>query len=184
MTDPEDVLPRQNLLVMQIISGALLFGVAIFLAIALVIVQGQNKGVGLGPPGDLPIVSIVAVSFFVLQGPLAFIVPGIMTGNGLRKIASGAGQPPSGANLSVSASDGSKLLALRLSTLIVRLAILEGAALFGCVAYLVEGHLFVLSEVLVALLLMLASFPTFYRVRYWLELQADQLTEMRQEAVS
>ena len=184
MSDPEDVLPKQSLLVMQIIAGALLFGVAIFLTIALIIVQGQKNGAGLAPPGNLPIVSIVAVSFFVLQGPFAFIIPGIMTGNALRKIVAGAWQPPPGANPSSFDGDSSKLMLLRHTTLIVRLAILESAAFFGCIAYLLEGQIFVLSEVLVALFLMLASFPTFYRVRYWLELQADQVNQLRQAAAS
>jgi hypothetical protein len=184
MSDPEDVLPKQNLVVMQILAGALLSGVAIFLAIVLIIVHGRNNGAGLAPPGDLPIISIVAVLFFVLQGPLAFIVPGIMTGNGLRKIASGKWQSPTESNPSGFATDSSKLLALRQSTLIVRLALLESAAFFGCVAFLLEGQLFVLSAVFVALFLMLASFPTYYRIRYWLQLQTDQLTQLRQQAAS
>ena len=107
-----------------------------------------------------------------------------MTGNALRKIAAGTWQPPTGSNPSSFASDNSKLLGLRQGTLIVRLALLESAAFFGCIAYLLEGQMFVLSEVLVAVFLMLASFPTFYRVRYWLELQADRLSQLREEAAS
>ena len=184
MSDPDDDLLQRNLLVMKILAGALLSGVGIFLVIVLVIVHGRNNGAGLAPSGNLPIISIVAVLFFVLQGPLAFIVPGIMTGHGLRKIATGAWRTPPGADPSSFVTDNSKLVALRQSTLIVRLAILESAAFFGCIAYMLEGQVFVLSAVLVALFLMLASFPTFYRVRYWLELQANQLTQLRQEAAN
>ena len=47
MSDQEDILPKQNLLVMQIVASGLVSGVGIFLAIVLVIVQGQHHGAGL-----------------------------------------------------------------------------------------------------------------------------------------
>ena len=184
MSSPEEILLQRTLRVMQIAASGLLMGLVIFLTIVLIIVQIKNQGAGLAPPGNFPLISIVAVLFFALQGPLAFIAPGIQTGKGLRKIATGTWQLPPGADPSAFKSDASKLLVLRQNTMLSRLAILEGAGFFGCIAYLVEGRMIALSEILVVLFLMLMSFPTYYRMRYWRELQTDRLIQLRQDAAS
>ncbi len=180
MDTPEDNLPKQNLLVMQIIAGALLAGVLVFLAIVFSIVFTRN-GLGVAPAADLPIISIVAIIVLVVQIPLAFLVPGMLTRSMLQKIASGTWQLPAGANADAFNSDASKLLGLRQSTMIIGLALLEGAAFFGCIAYLLEARPFVLSVALIALFLMAACFPTEPRVRAWLARQTDQLERLRQQ---
>ncbi len=180
MDSPEDILPKQSLRVMQILAGALLAGVIVFLIIVLTIVFTRN-GLGMAPAADLPIISIVATLVLVVQIPFAFFVPSLQTRGTLQKIASGTWQLLPGANAAAFNSDASKLLALRQSTMITGLAVLEGAAFFCCIAYLLEARPFVLSVVLVVLFLMVASFPTESRVRAWLERQTDQLARLRQQ---
>jgi hypothetical protein len=88
---------------------------------------------------------------------------------------------PPGANAAAYGTDNSKLLAVRQTTLLVSLALLEGVAFSGCIAYLLEAQPLVLGVVLVAVLLLLAYFPTEGRVRSWLERQTDQLVVLRQQ---
>jgi hypothetical protein len=181
MNDPEDILPHRSLRVMQIIAGALLLGVVIFLSIALVIVSKRTNGPSIAPAADLPIISVVAAVLLAVQAPLAFIVPSLQTRTALRQIASGTWQLPPGANAAAFGTDNTKLLAVRQNTLLVSLALLEGVAFLGCIAYLLEAHLLVLGVALVAVLLMLVNFPTEARVRGWLERQTDQLVVLRQQ---
>jgi hypothetical protein len=180
MDDTDDIVPKRNLLVMQIIAGALLFGVAAFLAVALIVVYFRI-GPGAAQANNLPIISIAALVVVAMELPLSFIVPGMQTRSALQKIAAGTWRPPPGADGADLGTDASKILLLRQTTLITSLAILEGAAFFGCIAYLVEARPFVLSIVLLAVWLMLVNFPTQRRVHNWIDRQAEQLAQLRQQ---
>lgn len=181
MSSPDEDLPPQRLRVMQLVASALLLGVVTFLTVALIIVLTQTKGSGLAPAGDLPMISVVAVVFLAVEAPLAFLVPGFLTRSAVRQIASGTWRLPPGADPAALGTDAAKLLAVRQTTLLVGLALLEGAAFFGCIAFLLEARPFALGVVLVPILLMLVKFPTEGRVRAWLERQAGQLAELRQQ---
>ena len=183
MSGPDDILPQARLRVLQVIAGALLLGVVTFLVIDLIIVFTQTKGAGIAPAGDLPMISVVAVVLLAVDAPLAFLVPGFQTRAAVRQIAAGTWRPAPAACAEAFRTDSSKLLAVRQATLVVGLALLEGAAFFGCIAFLLEARPFALGVVLVAVLLMLVKFPTEGRVRAWLERQADRLAELRQQGV-
>src|SRR2546423_9427082 len=92
MNGSEDTLLRGHLRATQIIAGALLAGVLIFLAVALVLVANRG-GAGMAAAGNLPPVSILAVGLLVVQAPLAFILPAILTRTALPQIAAGTWQP-------------------------------------------------------------------------------------------
>lgn len=181
MSLEDDILPPGSLRTMQIIAGALLLGVVAFLAIVLIIVLGRPNGAGIAPAGNMLVLSIVAVMFLVVQAPLAFLVPAFQTRAALRRIAAGTWQLPPGANAASFQTDTSKLLVVRQTSMIIGLALLEGIAFFGCIAYLMEAQPFVLVVVIVAAILMLLIFPTEGRVRAWLEQQSDRLVELRQQ---
>ena len=114
-----------------------------------------------------------------MQVPLTVVLPAALTRAAVRQIATGSWQPPA-ARPGSFATDIGKLLAVRLNTLIVAMALLEGAAFFACIAYLLEGQAVALVAVGVALALMLVRFPTEARVRAWLEQQAERLAQLRQ----
>ena len=181
MSNPDDILPPQRLRTMQIVAGTLLMGVLIFLGIVLYLVLVQNQGVGTAPPGDLPLLSLLAVAFFVIQAPLSFVVPRFLIQAALRQIASGGWKLPPGANATDLGTDASKLLAVRQTSLIVGLALVEGTAFFACIAYLLEAQPWVLAIILACVLLMMVNFPTEGRVRSWLAGQADQLDQLRRQ---
>jgi hypothetical protein len=181
MSREDEILPQGRLRVMQIIAGALFLGVVTFLAIVLIIVSGQPNGAGIAPAGSVPIISIVAVLLLIVQVPLAFHVPAFLTRSALRRIAAGTWQLPPGANAASFQTDTSKLLAVRQTSMIIGLALLEGVSFFGCIAYLMEAQPFALGVVVLAVMLMLVNSPTEGRVRAWLERQADQLAELREQ---
>src|SRR5207249_1512767 len=72
---------------MQIIAGALAFGVVVFFAITLYIVFVQNNGQGNAPPQGLPLVSVVAVVLAVMNAPLSLLVPRFMATAALARLA-------------------------------------------------------------------------------------------------
>lgn len=181
MSAPEDLLPPQHLRIMQIIASTLFGSVAAFLVVVLFIVLVQNNGQGIGAPAGLPMVSLVAAVLFVVNLFLAFLLPGVQTRAALRQVASGAWRLPVPANPNDYGTDTAKLLAVRQTTLIVALAMLEGTALLGCIAFLLEAQMWVLGIIIVTLLLMLVNFPTEARVSAWLQEQTDRLAELRQQ---
>ncbi len=181
MNNPNDIPSPKRLRVMQIVAGTMLAGVLIFLGLVLYMVLVQNKGAGTAPPGDLPLLSLMAAAFFVIQVPLSFLVPRFLIQAALRQIASGAWKVPTGANVAEFRSDASKLLAARQTSMIVGLALAEGTAFFACIAYLLEAQPWVLALILACVLLMLVNFPIQGRVRSWLAGQAEQLDQLRRQ---
>jgi hypothetical protein len=170
MTPDRDTLIAQHLRTQRIIVFALVQGIVILFAVALFIVQVQNQGRGLA--GDnLVILSYLAAGMMVVAVVLSTLVPGWMVQMNLRSIARGP----------ASADDTSKLLSLRQSSQIVGMAILEGVAQFAAIAYMLNGQVWSLAIPLFAVGLMLANFPTEYRLRGWLQDQEDRLIGLRQE---
>jgi hypothetical protein len=163
--EPDDV-PAPQLRTMQIIAAAMMMGIVFALMIFLVLVTGQNKQV-ITDLDHLQVVSIVAVVLFATNAPLSVAMPGIVSRNALRPLAASA-----------SPVDG--LMALRQTTLIIGLALLEGAAMLACIAFFLECHVIDLIVVGLALAFMAARFPTRNRVHAWLAQQQAALEELRQ----
>jgi len=164
-TEPDDI-PAGQLRTMQIIAAAMIMGVVFALAIFLFLLLVQQQRTILTQIDDLQAVSLVALLLFVTNAPLSLVLPNIVTRNSLTQIAAGAAP-----------LDG--LLAIRQTTLIIALALLEGAAMLGCIAFFLDCHALDLVVVGVALALMLARFPTRNRVRTWLARRLAMLEESR-----
>lgn len=152
------------LLQMRIIVFALAMGVAMTTVIFLAIADGE--------PADDPLISYIALGFAVMMVVVWLVVPNLLTRHVRHELA---GQQAAGTaferEATVSDSAIAPLLKAYLARLIVGCALLEGAALFNLVAYLVEGSL---SNVVVAgilLLLILSHFPTRDRVADWVARQ-------------
>jgi hypothetical protein len=182
MTDPNDPLPVGQLRTLQIIAVALLLGVLVFLGVVLFLVHVQNAGQGMmKPPPDFPLVSVLAVVLLVSNVPLSFILPAVTTRAALQRMAAGTWQPPAQAAARLALdTDALRLLFVLQTSLIIGLALLEGVALLGIMAYLLEAEPFVLGVVAVVIVVMLARFPTENRVRAWLDQQTQRLADIRQ----
>jgi hypothetical protein len=168
----DDPFPRERLMPMQIIAVALPLGVVSFFGVALYIVYGG------GNPGPvaanrLPILTMMAGVFLLITGSLSFVVPGIMTRTVLAQIAGSGGQ-----------GDVVRLFGFKQTTMIVGMALLEGAAFFGLIAFIVERQPAVLAVPALALAGILLRFPTENSVRDWIEQQGRRVLELRQDRQS
>ena len=180
-TAPDNPLPPERLRVMQIIAAALLVGVLIFLGIVLYVVLIHNQGQGLGPRRDFPYVTAIAVVILLVDAPLVVFIPRTITQNALKQMAAGTWKAPSGTSSTEATSDAAKLLLVRQTTLIIALALFEGVAFLALIAFLLETEVAALAVVAGAIILMLVSFPGERRVRVWLDLHLQRLTDLRQQ---
>jgi hypothetical protein len=177
----EDRAPR-FLRTLQIIHGAIFAVPVIFLGIIAFLFA--QKGQRLAPPGDPPLLTLVALLFMAAALPISFFLPRMLLRSAVGRIATGEWRPPrsaDGREMPGPWSDADKLMVSRQTANILGLAILEGAVIFACIVLLLEGQVLALIAATVGLLLMLARFPTQGRIRAWLDEQADRLDQLRQE---
>jgi hypothetical protein len=166
MPDHDAVLSPQ-LRTMRIILLALVLGVVIFFVIAVVM-----RGQGAQPAPPTPLLTYLGLGLAGVQIVLSALIPGLIVTGGRRQLAR---TPQSAA----APDDLRKLLGLYQTRLIVGSALLEGAAFFLLVAYLVEGDLAALGGVVVLVALLLVRFPTRPGLESWLAEQQERLSQER-----
>jgi hypothetical protein len=159
---------------MQIIVAALAGSVVIFLVIVL-FVRPLDQ-----PPK--PLDQQVATLYFGIPYLVAilfahFVVPGIIVSSARRRVARGnlpsylapPGAPPQG--------ETQLLCGVYQVSLILGAALLEGAAFFALVAYLLEGNPWSLAAAGLLVLGLLLKIPTRSRLQNWVEGQRDRLRQ-------
>jgi len=170
MIIPPSLAPRVK--VMQIIAAAIMIGLAVFIVITNILGQ-DNPG---PPPGRTPIVTYMGLVMLAITVTLAFVLPVMFERAAVRNIARQAG--PAGAP-----DDPvllGRLLAVRQTTLLIALALVEGAGFFSAVAFLIEREPLALGAALGALVVMATRFPTFASVATWLQRQTEAVAALRQ----
>jgi hypothetical protein len=148
---PSETVPFQTV---QIIAGALIAGPLIFSGIAFAIAQGQQRG-------D-PFLAYFAVGFSLIAlvaSPSASSIAGTQT---LRRLES--------RGLRLSNLD---LFGVLQTRVIIRSAVLEGAAFLCCIAYLNTRQWWTLGMVFVLLAVMVVLFPTRGRFDDWVREQRE-----------
>jgi hypothetical protein len=169
-----------QLRVMRIIVGALMMGLLAFLSVAVLIVQQRQPN-----PGQPILISYLAVGFFAILFVLWWVVPKWIITTLINQIATGNRTPGQATETSKSnlpsafPDDTSRLLLAYQTKMILAAALLEGAAFFGCIAYLLEGQTSVLAIPAVVLTLMALTFPTQDRVSQWVEEQQRRIDGLR-----
>lgn len=174
---PDPIAP--TLRSVQIITIALALGVATFLAlVALVLRSGR-----LFTPDPWAItgpLSAAGLALAVLALAGSLVIPGLMAEAQRRALARGEGpgqlKRRSGAERP---TDAEALLASYTTQRIVGAALLEGAAFFNGIAFMLEGKAPALVAALALLGALLARFPTRAAVDAWLDRQAAQLDQER-----
>jgi hypothetical protein len=157
---------KSQLRVMQIIVGALALGVINFLVVVLVIATKNEAG-----PVDVPLLTYLSAGVAAAAAFASIVVPMILAGSVRRSFSND--------------TDGTNIRALAQiyqTQLIIRCAILEGAAFFCIVAYMHERHVIGLIAAGLLLLMLLAQFPTASRLEAWVENErvvADQMRLLR-----
>jgi hypothetical protein len=180
MSEMDDRVLAPRVRIMQIIACALITGVVVFLGFACYQVFVQRQGQPMAPIDGLPMISVVAVAMVAAGVVASFVAPTVMTRGALQKIAAGTFQIPQRIDPKDMATDFAKLLAVKQTTLIVGLALLEGPAFMGCIAFFLEAQALTLLIVAVPIVAMLLRFPTEGGVRNWLYEQTNQLQQLRQ----
>lgn len=179
MFDPnQDPLLAARLRTLQIIVVAMALGVLAFLVIALLLPRDA--------PGDrLPIISYIALGYGLLACLAVSPITNAVVSGARRKIAREASATAGDANKGdagegdFAKSDLGKLVGLLAVKTLVNGAVYEGAALFLCVAYILDhGPLTALLAVLLAAGV-LSQTPTRDRAHRWLDDQRRQLEQER-----
>jgi hypothetical protein len=155
MSEPDGRLPSETVPFhsVQIIAGALIFGPLIFAVIAFFAGQGQ-------PPGD-PTVGYIAILFSVTALLASFILPTKIANQNLATLRSQGTVSPM------------QLFGVFNTRVIIRAALLEGAAFFCCVAYMTSRLWWTLGTALGLLAVIAIFFPTRGRFDDWVREQQD-----------
>ena len=137
-------------------------------------------------PGT-PLFTYIAVAVGLMNLALSFVVPNLAVANGRRQIARGVAPKikggPTEAKQIYPSGDTGMLAQLYQTQLIVGAAMLEGAAFFAGIAFMLERNPIAAGMALVLLAVLAARFPTRDRIQAWLEQQLGLLQEERQSTL-
>lgn len=148
---------------MQIIVGALAFGLLNFMGVVVFVIRPADKG----PAPDEMVLTYVSVGLAAMSVLLSFVVPIALAGQ-LRKTV-GLLPSQTGRSRAIEDANLAPLLQMHQTLLIIRCAILEGAGFFNLVAHIIERHKITLAAAGVLLFIMMTQFPTRSRVEGWVE---------------
>jgi hypothetical protein len=164
---------RAMLTNMRIISAALISGVIVFLVVVLFVIKGDRQ------PGS-PLLTYIGLAFGALALVFAFIVPGLI-GSSIRQALIDGKRVDLPAQFKANPEVGivGNLLFLFQTRLIIGYAILEGAAFFNLVAYMIERQDVSLAIVGLLLAAMLVKFPTRGKIEGWLANEIRSIDELR-----
>lgn len=152
-------LSDERLRTMQIIAGALMMGVISFAAVA--VFMGLQKEVA-----D-PFIAYIAAGFAVLMFVVHLFVPPMISNGMISQLRH--------ANDIRDESSTAGLIGAYQTHLIIALAMLEGAAFFNLVAYIIAVQWWSLVIVGMLLLAMAMKFPTRFKVESWIETKQHEL---------
>lgn len=158
---PEGTDPRQMVRTMQIICGALMMGVMSFLGIAVFLHLGKAQ-----PAPAVPMIAYMAAGMAALIVIVRLVISVPVTKSAIKQMT--AIRP-------VNDIQKLDLYAAYQVQMIVSCALLEGAAFFNLVSFIIDGQLWTLGIVAALLAMMAVSFPTFERVDGWADDQLRQL---------
>ena len=144
----------QHLMTARLIAGSLVMGVVIFLVVAIVILGALEK------PPEGQMISLIAAGFALMAIVLSFVVPAAMGESAVT-----GGERPDAIQAGTTEAAAGQFQ----TRMIVRLALLEGAAFFNIVALFLEHNRWTLGVIGVLVLFMLFAFPTRTRLEHFLE---------------
>jgi len=178
LTDDERAFLARATRTMQIIVGALAWGVILFFLVVVFFLRQQQPG---PLPGE-PILTYIS-GFAGLAAMLgAIVVPGMII-RGQRKDMLGGKLPPDAGAGGATRTDAERelgpIVASYQTALIVRSALVEGAAFFCLVAYMLEGQTLSLFAAGVLLAFLLRGIPTKSRVEDAVEFERTTIKQLR-----
>ncbi len=158
----------------QIIAGSLAFGVLVF-AFVVIMMQPEQADVD-----DTGINSLMAAGASAVALMASMVVPRVIRANMRQLIADGK---PLGQNIpapvATELGDVGSLTAMFQTTLIVGIAILEGAAFYNLIAYMLEHQTINLLCAAGLLTAILFKFPTRGGIEIWINSEQTLIAELR-----
>jgi hypothetical protein len=149
---PSEQVPFQTV---QVIAIALIAGVLVFAGVA--VLNTWQK-----PAGD-PFMSYFGIAFAVAAVPAGFVFQAVMIPNAMQQMRSMYADQPI------------KLFYAEYQTrLILRNAVLEGAAFFNVIAYMLTALSWSLGVALALVAVMVATFPTRSKFDNWVRRKQDE----------
>jgi len=170
----------------QIIKAALVMGVMTFGAI--VVFLSLNPQAPAGDPAATPaplVICYIGAGGAALMIVARVVVPNLIAASHRRQIAAGTWTTPSRHGntniLPADATHADRLYPVYMIRMIVGDALLEGAAFFNLVAFMVEGQVWNAAIAGVLAFLIAVTFPTRSSVDGWVEQQLALLEMERQD---
>ena len=180
LTNPQREYLKLAARTMQIIVAALAAGVGTFFAIVLISSpKGQPAA---GAPVE-PLIAYLAAAFALAAIIVWAVMPRVIAGRIRQAIVDGKPVPAAGLSGNLPMTDErlqiSPLVTMYQTPLIIGSAILEGAALFNLIAYMIERQQMSLIVAGALLLLMLSQIPTVSRLEAWVEGELATIDQLR-----
>ena len=147
---PHPIRPESVGRTAMIIAGALIQGVVIFAVVAYFIAKGE--------PAKSPMIALMGAGMAVMMVVMRFVLPMVIV-NGAKARLKEASE----------AEQMSQLAGLYQTKMIVGMAVLEGAAFFNLIAYIIEKQLWSYRVVAFLLAVMAISFPSQGQFESWAE---------------
>jgi hypothetical protein len=161
---------RPSVRTLQIVIGALAFGVASFAVVAIVI-----RALNPQPGGDAGVLALVGYAMAPIGLVLSRVMQAMVIKGSRQQIIAGTYAKPTGPLAEL--SERGALFTVYQSSLLVGGALLEGPAFVCITAFLIEGSWPALVLAGGLLLALLAMLPRTERVTQWIEAQHRLLNE-------
>jgi hypothetical protein len=175
-TDDEAAYLRKLALTLQIVVGALAMSVFMFAAIVTTILPPPAA-----MPGGQPLITYAAAAFGFAAVGMALILPGVIQRNYRRAIVEGKPLTTNiAAQIPAPLREIGQLGLAYQTVLIIRSALLEGAAFFALIAYMLERQTLSLVVAGGLLLILLSGFPTRSKLREAIESERRVIKELQQ----
>lgn len=171
-SEEQDKFLRQILSVMRIIAGTLMAGVVIFLGVVVFLIEPEKP--------VPPMLAYVGVGAALIAVVASYVIPGFLYRQIIQSLIDGTA-PPLPIELWHKQELGviGPLLYIYHMRQIVSLAILEGAAFFNVIAYMIERQQVSLLMVALLLAAMVLRFPTRHGVQSRLSNQIKFIDDHR-----
>ncbi|MDB5351877.1 MAG: hypothetical protein JWN86_3124 [Planctomycetota bacterium] len=174
-SDDQPVEPIGLVRTSQIIAGSLVAGVCMFLTVTFV--MRSPKAFAPAPWDIMPpqaMITLLGLVMAAMMIVLSFVIPRQIVATSRRSLIT-----TKPADLDKSDVTGNGLFGVYQTQMIIGLAMLEGAAFFNVIAFLIEGHIPSLMAAGVLVLIMLSRFPTQGNIAAWVEDQKSLIREER-----
>lgn len=183
MTDWQEEIGQRVWLV-QVVVGGLLVGCLVFLAVAVLLVE---FGMAPAKAGESTVLTWLAVLVAFGAVGARLLVPSFLVASNRQAILQGTGSLRQASSRDANVNqflqrtgDAGRLWLGFLAKTILGSAIVEGAAFFSLIAYLVDQSPLSLGLAIVFLVGLACQFPTRAGVIRWVQGQLDLLAQFRQ----